>query len=73
MSEPTIRFPVTCPKCGNDVLMMFPVPILASALNAFANIRLHASCHDQWWDASKSEREQIREYLGALWIGAQQT
>lgn len=66
MSEPTIRFPVTCPRCGNEVLMVLPVPVLASALNTCTNIRLHASCHDQWWDASHVELEQIREYFDAL-------
>jgi hypothetical protein len=71
MSAPTIRFPVTCPRCGNDVLMVFPVLVIASALSALTNIRLHASCHDQWWDASKTELEQIREYLDALWVDAQ--
>jgi hypothetical protein len=51
--------------------MVFPVLVIASALSALTNIRLHASCHDQWWDASKTELEQIREYLGALWVDAQ--
>jgi hypothetical protein len=71
--EPTIRFPVTCPKCGNDALTVFPVALIATALIEGTNIRLYASCHNQWWDASKVELEQIREYLGAPWIDAQRT
>ena len=30
-----------------------------------SSIRLHAGCHDIYWDASELEVEQIRSYLGA--------
>jgi hypothetical protein len=30
-----------------------------------SSIRLHAGCHDVYWDASELEAEQIRSYLGA--------
>jgi len=73
MAEPTIRFPVTCPQCGNDLLTEFPVAQIAAALLEFTEIRLYASCHEQVWEASPLEVQQIREYLGAPWIDAQRT
>ncbi len=30
-----------------------------------SSIRLHASCHDVYWDATELETEQIRGYLSA--------
>jgi hypothetical protein len=65
MSESTIRFPVTCPKCGTERLTEFPVTLLADALMRSADICLVATCHDVIWDATELELEQIREYLGA--------
>ena len=32
-------------------------------------VRLYATCHDQHWNATELEPEQIREYLGAIWPG----
>ena len=66
MSEPTIRFPITCPKCANELIVEFPVAVIASDIAQRNSIRLHAICHDVSWDASPLELEQIREYLGAM-------
>ena len=70
MDEPKIRFPVTCPECGNELLTEFPVSIVADALVKGTKITLYAYCHDAIWDASELELEQIREYLGAVWLDA---
>lgn len=71
MTEPTIRFPVTCPVCDREVLTEFPVALVAIALIQWNNIRLHAGCHDVYWNASRREVEQIREYLGAPGLNSQ--
>ena len=71
MSEPTVRFPVACPKCGTERLAEFPVDVVADALQRGSDICLVATCHDVIWDATELEKEQIREYLGAVWIDAQ--
>ena len=66
MNELTIRFPVTCPLCARELLMELPVALVAEALVKGSPIRLRASCHDICWDATQSEVEQIREYLGVV-------
>jgi hypothetical protein len=63
--EPGVRFPVTCPICAQAQLTELPVALIAEALMVGSSIRLHASCHDVYWDATELEIEQIREYLGA--------
>jgi hypothetical protein len=71
MNEPMIRFPVVCPKCGNERLTEFPVSLVADALLRKTGIFLVAACHDTTWQASSLEIEQIREYLGSVWLNAQ--
>jgi hypothetical protein len=73
MNEPTIRFPVTCPTCGSERLTEFPVSVVADALLKGTSLCLLTTCHDQIWDASDGEMEQIREYLGAVWPTTQST
>ena len=68
MQELTIRFPVICPVCARALLTEMPVGPIAEALVAGSPIRLHASCHDVYWDANQVEIEQIRQYLGAVLI-----
>jgi hypothetical protein len=66
MNEPTIQFPVTCPECGKEALNRRPVAKVAGAiLSRTDQLELYAPCHGRRWVASKSELEQIREYLGA--------
>ena len=65
MLEPTIRFPVVCPKCGRERLTEFSVDVLAHALQWGSDICLVATCHDVIWTATELELEQIHEYLGA--------
>ena len=71
MSESTIRFPITCPKCGTERLTEFPADVVEDALVRGSDICLVATCHDVIWDASALELEQIREYLGATRGAAQ--
>jgi hypothetical protein len=73
MSELMIRFPVVCPKCGNEHLTEFPVRIVADALLRDAGISLVAVCHGTTWKASDSELDQIRQYLGIVWLDAQRS
>jgi hypothetical protein len=70
MNEPMIRFPVSCPQCGNEELGEYRIADVANALLLAGNtLPLYASCHDYYWTASQWELQQIREYLGALWLG----
>jgi hypothetical protein len=63
MIEPTIRFPVACPKCGREQLTELPVSEVEDALNRRSDISLVATCHDVIWTATELELEQIHEYL----------
>jgi hypothetical protein len=67
--EPLVQFPVLCPTCASETLTAVPVKVVAAALIS-GNIRLHATCHDKWWDATAVELQQIREYLAATSINA---
>lgn len=68
MNEPTIQFPVNCPKCGREELGGFPVAEVAAALLApTSELRLYARCHEYHWTARPGELAQIREYL-TVWM-----
>jgi hypothetical protein len=64
MSEPVVRFPVKCPVCDGEVLAEFSVSLIADALLTNEPIPPYAGCHKRLWNASQTERTQIREYLG---------
>ena len=66
MREPTVRFPVVCPKCGRERLAEFPVDEVAEALKWGSDICLAATCHDVIWSATELELEQIHEYFEAV-------
>jgi len=66
MIEPTVRFPVVCPRCGREKLTEFPINEVVYALNGGSDISLVATCHDVIWTATERELEQIHEYLLAL-------
>jgi hypothetical protein len=72
-TEPSVKFPVICPKCRQESLSALPIGVAAAALISGRPVRLYASCHDVYWDAHHSEIEQIREYMGAPWLDAQQS
>ena len=63
MVEPTVRFPVVCPKCGREKLTEFPLDEVAYALNRGSEITLVVTCHDVIWTATELELEQIHTYL----------
>jgi hypothetical protein len=71
VQQPSMKFPVTCPECAAQLLTEFPVAFIANALATGKGIRLYASCHDTFWTATFLERQQLREYLGAMRIEAQ--
>jgi NH3-dependent NAD+ synthetase len=66
MIEPTVRFPVVCPKCGREKLTEFPINEVVYALKGGSDITLVATCHDVIWTATEQELEQIHEYLLVL-------
>ena len=64
MTEPTIQFPVNCPKCGREELGEYSVAEVAAALLAPTTaLRLYAPCHEYHWTARPMELAQIREYF----------
>ena len=65
MQADVMRAPIACPTCAQELLTEFPSEAIAAALATGDTIRLFASCHDQVWDASYIEREQLKEYLQA--------
>lgn len=71
MNSPVVRFPVTCPECGVEVLSAFPIASVAAALIDHGPIKLQANCHSVSWTATPIELEQIRDYLGAPWTSQQ--
>ena len=64
--EPSVRFPVTCPVCRNEVLATFRIAYVSAALIAGEKVQLYAICHDAFWYASSVEEQQLREYLGIV-------
>ena len=57
-----LRFPIVCPRCSQERLNEFPIDVIEAALANGDMLRLHAECHEVSWEASETEREQIREY-----------
>jgi hypothetical protein len=71
MAEPTLRFPVNCPKCGREELGEYSVAEVAAALLAPTTaLRLYAQCHEYHWTARPAELAQIREYFRE-WMNGQ--
>jgi hypothetical protein len=70
MNEPAIEFRVVCPECALESPFQLPIAVIAQALLTGKSIRLHASCHDQYWTATFIEREQLRKTLSTMNIEA---
>ena len=66
MTEPTLKFFVTCPDCALESLSEMPIALVANALLIAKAIRLHSTCHDRYWTATFAEREQLRQSLAQL-------
>lgn len=60
---PILRFPTVCPRCSKESLSALPLSVITDALENGSKLRLRASCClEVAWDATETEREQIREY-----------
>jgi hypothetical protein len=66
MPEPTLKFSVTCPDCALESVSELPIAVIASGLLSGKSLRLHSRCHDRYWTATFTEREQLRKSLAVL-------
>jgi hypothetical protein len=62
VARDTVRLPVVCPRCSQEHLSEFPLALVSAALVNGEALQLRAECHQVSWDASETEREQIRKY-----------
>jgi len=67
-----MKFPVTCPTCGQEFLSALRVAEVNAALRSSKPLELYASCHDQRWSAADHEVQQIRQYAHAVQFAARQ-
>lgn len=63
MPEPTLKFSVTCPDCALESVSEIPIAVIANGLLTGKDLRLHSNCHDRYWTATFTEREQLRRAL----------
>lgn len=70
MPEPTIKFSVTCPDCALQSVSEMPIAVIANGLLTGQSLRLYSHCHDRYWTATFTEREQLRSTLAALKLEA---
>jgi hypothetical protein len=68
MSEPTLKFSVTCPDCALETVSEIPIAVIAGGLLSGKSLRLYSVCHDRYWTATFTEREQLRKSLAVLKI-----
>ncbi len=68
MREPTLKFSVTCPDCALESLSEMPIAVIANGLLTGKSLRLYSKCHDRYWTATFTEREQLRKSLAVLRI-----
>jgi hypothetical protein len=68
MDKSTIYFPVTCPCCGQEYVMVSSRHAIVDALVTERRLTLCAICahHRVMWVANEIERNQIREYAETL-------
>jgi hypothetical protein len=68
MDKSTIFFPVTCPCCGQEHLMVSNRNLIVDALDTERRLTLSSICahHHVMWVANEIERNQIREYAETL-------
>jgi hypothetical protein len=74
MDKSTIYFPVSCPCCGQEYLMVSNRDLIVSALATERRLTLSSICahHRVIWIASEIERNQIREYAETLHFSSRQ-
>ena len=68
MLEPTLSFSVTCPDCALESVSVMSIAVIAGGLLSGQSLLLHSNCHDRYWTASFTEREQLRKSLAVLKI-----
>jgi hypothetical protein len=68
MPEPTLKFSVTCPECALESVLEMPVSVIAHRLLSGKSLRLYSHCHDRYWTATFTEREQLRKSLAVLQV-----
>jgi hypothetical protein len=68
MSEPTLKFSVTCPDCALESISEIPIAVIAGGLLSGKSLRLYSNCHGRYWTATFTEREQLRKSLAMLKI-----
>jgi hypothetical protein len=68
MDKSIISFPVTCPCCGQEYVMVSNRNMIENALVTERRLTLCAVCahHRVMWVANAIERDQIREYAETL-------
>jgi hypothetical protein len=68
MDNSTIRFPIKCPCCDQEYLVVSNLDMIVNALATERHLILSSMCayHRVMWAANEIERNQIREYLAAL-------
>jgi hypothetical protein len=66
MKRPIVRFPVICPRCGEESLTEVSIALAAEALMRNEGAQLKAACHNLYWTASPAEMQQLRKYMGAV-------
>jgi hypothetical protein len=68
MDKSTIFFPVTCPCCGEEYVMVSSRCMVENALATEQKLTLSSTCahHRALWIANEVERDQIREYAETL-------
>jgi hypothetical protein len=59
MDTKVIRFPVHCPTCRKEWTYGLPQGQILGALNTGTAIPVYAACHNQTWNLSASERENL--------------
>jgi len=66
MPEPTLEFSVTCPDCALESVSEMPIAVIANGLLTGKSLRLYSKCHERYWTATFTEREQLRQSLAKL-------
>ena len=66
MPEPTLKFSVTCPDCALQSVSEMPIAVIANGLLSGKSLRLYSKCHNRYWTATFTEREQLRKSLAML-------
>jgi hypothetical protein len=74
MDKSTIYFPVTCPCCGREYLVVSNLNMIESALATERRLTLSSFCahHRVMWVANEIERHQIGEYAEMLHLSSRE-